>query len=129
MIVAELTGGLGNKMFQYAAGRRLALHHASELRLDRTSYDNQPANETPRRYELDGFNFKASAATATELLPTGVAERIKRKLAREKSPAPIFERGFYFDPRILKAAHNSLLIGYWQSEKYFADVARSRPRG
>ena len=36
-------------------GRRLALHHATELKLDRTSYDNQPANETPRHYELDCF--------------------------------------------------------------------------
>ena len=123
MIVVKLTGGLGNQMFQYAAGRRLALHHGTELKLDRTSYDNQPANETPRHYELDCFNLKASAATAAELQPTGLAERIKRKLAGQKSPALIYEKDFNFDPRILEAADNSLLIGFWQSEKYFSDVA------
>ena len=34
MIVVRLMGGLGNQMFQYAAARRLALRHGTEVAFD-----------------------------------------------------------------------------------------------
>ncbi|MEM3091031.1 MAG: hypothetical protein QXU39_00005, partial [Candidatus Pacearchaeota archaeon] len=37
MIIVEIGRGLGNSMFVYAAGKALAKHHKTELKLD-TSY-------------------------------------------------------------------------------------------
>src|SRR6266550_2483537 len=34
LIISTLAGGLGNQMFQYAAGRALALRRGTELQLD-----------------------------------------------------------------------------------------------
>jgi hypothetical protein len=51
MIVSRLTDGPGNQMFQYAAGRRLAHHHGTDLILDMSWYASQPSASTPRRYE------------------------------------------------------------------------------
>ncbi|MBE2286410.1 MAG: alpha-1,2-fucosyltransferase [Prosthecobacter sp.] len=39
----------------------------------------------------------------------------KRKVAAE--------RHFHFDPEVLSLSGDCLLVGYWQSEKYFADIA------
>jgi hypothetical protein len=33
------------------------------------------------------------------------------------------ERGLRFDPAVLAASANVYLAGYWQTERYFADVA------
>src|SRR3954468_11148186 len=38
MIISYLCGGLGNQMFQYAAGFRLAQHHRTTLKLDLSEY-------------------------------------------------------------------------------------------
>ena len=39
MIITHINGGLGNQMFQYAAGRALALRHGTDLLLDTRSFD------------------------------------------------------------------------------------------
>src|SRR5437899_1879198 len=69
MIVVRLMGGIGNQMFQYAAGRALALHLNTELKCD-DSYLKADPNEkyTQRHYELDGFKIHASLISKTELL-------------------------------------------------------------
>jgi hypothetical protein len=45
------------------------------------------------------------------------------------------ERGVPFQPAVVESPDNTLLVGYWQSEKYFKDekrrsdgILRSRPR-
>ena len=49
LVIARLIGGLGNQMFQYAAGRALALRCGAELRIDLSGF----AIYQRRRYELD----------------------------------------------------------------------------
>jgi hypothetical protein len=63
MVVVKLRGGLGNQMFQYAAGRRLALQLGTELRLDATAY----AAGSNRHYALEPFRIAATLATPREL--------------------------------------------------------------
>src|SRR5262245_6321274 len=106
MIVAELSGGLGNQLFQYAAARRLALMHRAALRLG-----TRPLRGSARAFALGAFRVKARIA--------GPASRAWMRVVG----APSFvERSFRFDPDVLLLPGTVRLRGYWQSERYFADV-------
>src|SRR4051812_29661343 len=65
MVIVKLSGGLGNQMFQYAAGRRLALANGTDLKLDTTWFGNSAA-DTPRRYELGVFCLPQVFASGAE---------------------------------------------------------------
>jgi hypothetical protein len=80
---------------------------------------------------LHHFNIEATIATPEEVASLtirkqGIAERVLRRALRWSSgPAPthIREKHFHFDPDILNMPDSVYLDGYWQSEKYFADIA------
>jgi len=56
MITVRLWGGLGNQMFQYGFGRRLAAMHGAKLTLDLGWFKYLPAGGPSRRnYELGAF--------------------------------------------------------------------------
>ena len=57
MIRVILSGGLGNQMFQYAAGRALSLKLQSELSVD-TFLLRKKTKTTVRNFELKVFNIK-----------------------------------------------------------------------
>ena len=126
MILARLFGGLGNQMFQYACARRLAHALGATLKLDLTAFERYG----PRRYALDRLNPSAGIATAQEVADferrAGIAGRLPRLLLRA-APGLRYEicreRAFAFDPGVLALRGNVLLEGYWQSERYFHDVA------
>ena len=63
MIVVKLIGGLGNQMFQYAAGLSLANKKNTDLLLD-TSFLNEDSKGayTKRHFELDKFSIKEKIA-------------------------------------------------------------------
>ena len=58
MIISQLTGGIGNQMFQYAFGRSLALKFNTMLHLDISSYEWDKL----RKYELNAFSINANLA-------------------------------------------------------------------
>lgn len=127
MIVVKLIGGLGNQMFQYAAGRALAHHHETDLFLDTTALgcDTEGAY-TPRNYELGVFNIKAQMAGKTLLEYFDTDARVKNKI---KSYFPSLckslvynESGFSFDQRFFSLPASTYLNGYWQNEKYFSGI-------
>ena len=41
MVIMQLTGGLGNQLFQYALGRKLALSRDNHLRFDLRTFQHQ----------------------------------------------------------------------------------------
>lgn len=121
MIVSRLVGGLGNQMFQYAAGRALALRRGVPFRIDRRTFDS---------YKTHAFGlncFRADLAEApAEQLPDGAKEiRINRLLRPFLGGAlrVYAEKAFTYDPEVLRLPDRTYLDGYWQSEKYFADCA------
>lgn len=122
MIIVRLIGGLGNQLFQYAVGRRLAHVLGTELKLDITGFETYKK----RKYYLRPFNIQenfASSAEIAALVPKGRLERALAKRWQKKWPKYIQQRYFHFDPDILNLSDGVYLDGYWQSEKYFADIA------
>lgn len=127
MIITKLIGGLGNQMFQYAAGRRTALANNTELKLDLTGYDHQ-IGITPRSYMLDIFPIHATIATKKEvgLFKTNSKSIIQRYWQQQK--LSYFRRHYIrqkttgFTHDFLTIPDNSYLDGYWGSEKYFFDI-------
>lgn len=47
MIIVKIMGGLGNQMFQYATGRRMAAKAHTKLLLDATGYQHMAEGDTP----------------------------------------------------------------------------------
>lgn len=129
VVVTRLFGGLGNQLFQYAAGRRLAQVHGAELKLDVTELGN-PDYRQVRHYELAPFNVKQSFATEKSIkrltrTRSGLLPRLFHRIAGEGKKRPssyIKESHYHFEPRILNLSDGVYLDGYWQSERYFADI-------
>ena len=133
VVIARLIGGLGNQMFQYATGRALALRREATLKLDVTGFAGAGAH-TKRRFELDCFSIHGSAASDADLAQFGRAaklessplDRVLRRLRieRAKGAWPIYrEPHFQFDPAVPELQAPIYLDGYWQSERYFSDIA------
>jgi hypothetical protein len=127
MIIVKLNGGLGNQMFQYAAGRCLAYSLNTGLKLDISQF----RQEKNREYDLSVFNITGTIASATDLgnvrwpLPWRIkhpAEAFKSINKQNTAVQYVKERQFHFDPEILALSDNVYLEGYWQSEKYFSAI-------
>lgn len=70
MIITKLIGGLGNQMFQYAAGLSLASKHNTSLKLDVNfllDRSKRYYRHTHREYALDIFNISGGVATDNEI--------------------------------------------------------------
>lgn len=120
MIVVKLKGGLGNQMFQYAAGRALAIRTGTELLLDTgvftDSYD--------REYGLDKFRIKARVAKELELAPWPKWQRKPCELLQRAGIQMRWYRELHlgFDPKWPLLGDDTYIEGYFQSEKYFSDI-------
>ena len=123
MILTRLSGGLGNQLFQYAAGRRLAQKHQTQLVLDDYWYTHTPSRDTPRTYELGHYPVVARLTTPTESLWCRLhSGRLTRRMPFLPRRWRHFrERGFAFDSVVLDLPDQSYLDGYWQSYRYFED--------
>ena len=128
MIVVKLFGGIGNQMFQYAAGRRAAIVNGVPLAFDLRWFGVQGL----RVPELDGLQIDRvpdvdvtslphaaagwTGARRTHRLGTSIVARARGwRLVAEKVPG-------VFQQRVLLTPDRSYLVGYWQSERYFSDV-------
>jgi len=158
-VAVRLCGGLGNQLFQFAAGRSLAERWSAQLILDATVFFQaierrkfalgaypinakvisdgyaypptrpvvtlpRPAGEDQRRISLvdrvlykmgrSGDMVKGAMATAAHGL---------RRLTGQPAGLRVFvEKSFDYDAAFGQLRAQTYLEGYWQSERYFADV-------
>jgi len=128
MIIVNLTGGLGNQMFQYALGRVLAQNNHDTLKLDLRSFSIFQSIDTLRTYELDVFQLSSRISTRRESMrlsdPNPIIIVINRFLHTTFSAYPAgfaMEKDHNFNPDIWDLRGDVYLQGFWQSEKYFSN--------
>lgn len=123
-VIVRLEGGLGNQLFQYAAARSLALATGRDLLLDTSAY----RADRLRSYQLDRFAIAARPLRRSDIpffrlrrsrLGAILPRRCRMEIVREAFPArvPVWPEA------PVEGAGTPYLIGYWQSERYFAAIA------
>jgi hypothetical protein len=133
LVITRLIGGLGNQMFQYATGRALALRGGAVLKLDITGFAAVGAY-AKRRFELDSFSIHGNPASDADLAWFGRtgkprSPRFHRvlnllRIDRANGAWPIYrEPHFQFDPTVAELRAPVYLDGFWQSERYFFEIA------
>lgn len=130
MIIMRVMGGLGNQMFQYALGRRLAIERNVPLKLDLSWF----ATQKKRKFGLDQFNIKAEVATEEEVYRLHYFSHnryfrkaysiIQNHLPVDKKRIINERKAGLFDKDVLRSSKNCLLVGYWQSESYFEKITK-----
>jgi hypothetical protein len=122
MVISRIYGGLGNQLFQYAAGRALALHHGTKLLLDVGKFDEYKL----RHFDLAALHTELTIAKPDELIPyfnRNVFQKIRDNIAPMSQRKVFKQKKFRFDPRFFSLPAEIYIQGYWQSEKFFAPVA------
>ena len=122
LVVIQLSGGLGNQMFQYALYLKLKTLGKNVKIDDKTEYDDR-ANIRPIR--LNVFDIKYPIPSEVEMLCltdsyVDIVSKIRRKLTGRKT-YEYMEKSQLFDKAVLEK-ERAYLVGCWQSEKYFADI-------
>jgi len=127
MIITQLTGGLGNQMFQYAIGRHLSCMHKVPLKLDISGFREY----TLRTYRLSHFAIPEDFASDFDIENvkfhnhTGLLRALDSLTSRFQpyNLKNVYKEPFFpYDPNILKCKNHVYLEGYWQTEKYFKEI-------
>jgi len=125
-VISVLAGGLGNQMFQYAVAKSLSSRLGVPFALDLRRLNKDGA----RAFELHKFALgdEVRLAQGNEVLkpgprPRGILGALLGLCSRRKRRDYYVETGFPFDPKVLGLSAPVTLEGYFQSERYFGDIA------
>lgn len=121
-VVVGLSGGLGNQMFQYAAGRSLAVRLGVPLILDLSWFGSQQE----RQFSLSHFCIEAVQRSQCPWLPPkgrALASRFSRRWLPRIMGVPVLrEPHFHYTADFSTLSEPVFLEGYWQSERYFQEI-------
>lgn len=122
MITMNLTGGLGNQMFQYAASLALAKKLQTELVVNTYVFENYDVH--PLR--LTELNCSAQFSNECPQYENIIRHKLAKKFLSLFSVMNryYFEPTLAFDPTFSKQKNGCILTGFFQSEKYFNDIRK-----
>jgi hypothetical protein len=128
MVISWVQGGIGNQMFQYAAGRALSIATKQPFYVDLQDFKGYALHHG---FELNEV-FNLRVEVADEQLLNAVLDFRNQCLIRKLIKRPLFKlmRGsqfilephFQYWPQFENLTSNCYLYGYWQSEKYFQSI-------
>ena len=134
MLIAKITGGIGNQLFQYAFVRSLSLKLNQKFKLDLSWYrdyhkfekTNDPNAATKREYLLDKFNIKENLLNPVYL---NISYRLNNSPILNKIiKYPPFRYFSYntsteleFNFNKIKSFNNVYLSGFWQKSDLFEE--------
>lgn len=122
MIILQMSGGLGNQMFQYATylklkklGREVKFDDVETYKLDNA-----------RPIQLTVFDIVYPRATKEEVIEMrdsspALKDKIRRKL-RGRQLKEYVEKEYSFDEHVFEV-DDVYLVGYFQTDKYFSDMS------
>jgi hypothetical protein len=136
MVIARLWGGLGNQLFQYAAGLALAEGQGADLVLDPT----QCLADRNRPYELDRLRISGRVWTEEERRRVERMVRLARPIteatsraarALKRSLTPLLRHRFTYvedrhqgyQPEVFDIRGDVYMAGTWASAEYFERIA------
>lgn len=133
MIETNITGRLGNQLFQYACARQLQYKYGGEIVLN--TYE---LNKKFKQFRLELCDFTLNDEVVVESirpLSKGNANNLSVKFFRKYFPKAYFnfmaKRGVFIWksateyiplPDMQNTYSHIILNGYWQSDKYFPDI-------
>jgi hypothetical protein len=123
----RIVGGLGNQMFGAAAGMALARRLGAKLEFELYQFRESSGKTLP--YELAPFNLPATLSRGRDwrFKPEAAAYRWWKKVSAGAGDGhvPVLWRqpGHHFDPEFEQLQGDVYLKGYFQSARYFANIA------
>lgn len=135
-VLVEIKGGLGNQLFQYAAGLELATALKSDLVFDSRLLDitGRLIPGTRRKLALHDLGIEVRLATKRDLILADFLRILNSRRLLTVFPGipPLLnahglrafnERHFCYKPFEDSVGTFTLISGYFQSEKYFPNTA------
>ena len=122
MVISNLKGGLGNQMFEYAAGYVLAKKRQEDFKVDLTHLHNHKdfKNETPREFQLAFFNVDCKFSSKEEVI------RIKKSYSKcipfliQLDEVLVMYNVIKY-PLFTNISKDVYMNSYFQNEKYFSE--------
>ncbi|MBT8517331.1 alpha-1,2-fucosyltransferase [Polynucleobacter paneuropaeus] len=123
MIFVQLSGGLGNQLFQYAAAKALAVKNKTELMLDISELKKPKKSVTYREFELSNFHCDATISKPPGITGLPRFKHYGHLLNWCGKWKFLIEKKSAYRPDFLDQGDQNFLIGFWQSYKYFESIS------
>lgn len=130
-MIINIIGGLGNQMFQHAAGRALALEKGISCSLDISDFTNYKLHQGFELQRVFGCPLPSADSAEVKAILGWQSSPPMRRLLAKPALSALRRRGLVIEPHLnywqglKEVPEDSYLIGYWQSERYFCDAAQT----
>ena len=119
-VISEMTGGFGNQLFAYATAYAVAKENKADLYIDTYMSDNGMTRELGITKLKIEYKDRISYLYKKDFINRAFFNKVRRRFAIGFGTKICKEKGnFIYHPEIMKQEKDVLLIGYWQSDKYF----------
>ena len=110
-------------MFQYAAGKALAIKNGDVLKLYTSDLENAPAiGNIKREFGLKDFALTTALATKEEVAPLVPGNNLLARIFKKIKAEIWGSNNLLFDPNFFSQTGDVYLNGYWQSPRYFDEI-------